>query len=118
MDNIIGFPPSRPVRPAAPLARTPLPLPHAARVLIRLAIDHLDAGGRRGIGEARAVLGIALCDLDRGIATSIEEALDPLGEGLLLALGPRTTVAEISGARRVLGLLLTVLPPGIGGARP
>lgn len=114
MADIIDF-------PAAPEQSSrrhePLPLPAAAeraRRLIELARDHLDEGNRTG---ARVCLDIAEADLGQAVHAAVEDAIGDLGTLLMTAAGPVLTVAEVRGARKLLGLLLTALPV-VGELRP
>ena len=55
-------------------------------------------------------LGHIIVELQRGLEHDTAEATGELSDALMASLRPRITVAEISGARRILELVLTALP--------
>ena len=71
--------------------------------LLRLALEKLEPRSRVERGNAKALIGLAIADLEHAVDDRIQEATRDLGKDLLLALGPSVTWAEIAGARGMLG---------------
>jgi hypothetical protein len=126
--DIVSFPaPPKPSRmrrrlpTSSPLPRSPVPMPIAvarALRLLRIAQQQLASENRVERGNAPAVLGRAIADLEAAVTAGVETATRGLADNLLRALGPDVTVGEIAGARAVLGLIITSLPETPRPLRP
>jgi hypothetical protein len=110
--DIINLPP--PPRPT-------IPLPQAAAQAIRLLkyeIGQLENRKRVTTTHLTVFLGHIIAELERGLEHETDEATGELSDDLMAALRPNITVAEISGARSILELILAALPDyGPIGAR-